>query len=90
MTTQNMKIKRLTMNDLQMLVENTAKRIISESNSDKEIKLAQKELVKMGTSLSGVGLRLQGTPFQRQYQRIYDEIVKLNNALISHIKGSRQ
>lgn len=79
---------RLTMNDLSRIVEHSVKRVISETvDMKKEILLAQKELVKMGTSLSSIGMRLEGTPYQKQYQRIYDEIVSLNNALISKIRG---
>ena len=84
------KIIRLTENDLKGIIDNTVNRVIKESRADNEIKLAQKELVKMGTSLSGVGMRLEGTPYEIQFRRIYDEIVKLNNALINQIKGGKQ
>ena len=84
------KIKRLTMNDLSRIVENSINRVINESvDMKREVQLAQKELVKMGTALSSVGMRLEGTPYHRQYKRIYDEIVKLNNALISQIRGGK-
>ena len=83
------KIKRLTMNDLNRMVENTVNKVIVESNYDSEIKIAQKELMKMGSYLSSVGMRLQDTPYRGQYQRIYDEVVNLNNALIKHIRGEK-
>ena len=83
------KIIRLTENELEGILYNTVNKVINESRADNEIKLAQKELVKMGTSLSGVGMRLEGTPYEIQFQRIYDEIVKLNNALINQIKGGK-
>lgn len=85
------KITRLTMNDLSRLVETTAKRVMKESiNQDREIQLAYKEIQQMGKHLSSIGLRLDGTPYYQQYQRIKDEVVKLNNALIAHLKGGRK
>ena len=85
------KITRLTMNDLSRLVETTAKKVMKESiNQDREIQLAYKEIQQMGKHLSSIGLRLEGTPYYQQYQRMKDEVVKLNNALIAHLKGGRK
>ena len=85
------KITRLTMNDLSRLVENTAKRVMKESiDQSREIQLAYKEIQQMGKHLSSIGLRLDGTPYYQQYQRMKDELVKLNNALIAHLKGGRK
>jgi len=85
------KITRLTMNDLSRLVENTAKRVMKESiDQNREIQLAYKEIQQMGKHLSSIGLRLDGTPYYQQYQRMKDEVVKLNNALITHLKGGRK
>ena len=85
------KITRLTMNDLSRLVENTAKRVMKESiDQNREIQLAYKEIQQMGKHLSSIGLRLDGTPYYQQYQRMKDEVVKLNNALIAHVKGGRK
>ena len=85
------KITRLTMNDLSRLVETTAKRVMKESiNQDREIQLAYKEIQQMGKHLSSIGLRLDGTPYYQQFQRMKDEVVKLNNALIAHLKGGRK
>ena len=85
------KITRLTMNDLSRLVETTAKRVMKESiNQDREIQLAYKEIQQMGKHLSSIGLRMDGTPYYQQYQRMKDEVVKLNNALIAHLKGGRK
>ena len=85
------KITRLTMNDLSRLVETTAKKVMKESiNQDREIQLAYKEIQQMGKHLSSIGLRLDGTPYYQQYQRMKDEVVKLNNALIAHLKGGRK
>ena len=85
------KITRLTMNDLSRLVETTAKRVMKEYiNQDREIQLAYKKIQQMGKHLSSIGLRLDGTPYYQQYQRMKDEVVKLNNALIAHLKGGRK
>ena len=90
MTMKKQKITRLTLNDLSRLVENTAKRVMKESvDQNREIQLAYKEIQQMGKHLSSIGLRLDGTPYYQQYQRMKDEVVKLNNALIAHLKGGR-
>ena len=85
------KITRLTMNDLSRLVENTAKRVMKESiDQNREIQLAYKEIQQMGKHLSSIGLRLDGTPYYQQYQCMKEEMIKLNNALIAHMKGGRK
>ena len=87
----NKKITRLTLNDLSRLVENTAKRVMKESiDQSREIQLAYKEIQQMGKHLSSIGLRLDGTPYYQQYQRMKEEMIKLNNALIAHMKGGRK
>ena len=88
-TMNKQKIKRLTMNDLNDIVEHSVKRIVQESRQDDDIRLAHKELYKMSSSLSSIGMRLEGTRYHQQYKRIYDELVKLNNALIKHIRGGK-
>ena len=57
---------------------------------DREITLAQKELMKMSSPLSGVGLRLEGTQFYNQYKLMHDAIVELNNSLIKYIKNRKK
>ena len=87
----NKKITRLTLNDLSRLVENTAKRVMKESiDQSREIQLAYKEIQQIGKHLSSLGLRLDGTPYYQQYQRMKEEMIKLNNALIAHMKGGRK
>lgn len=82
------KIIRLTESDLQGIIENSAKRIVKEHiNTDREIVLAQKELYKMGNSLSSIGLRLEGTKFRKLYLDMRNSLVALNNALIKEIRG---
>ena len=84
------KIVRLTENGLQGIIDNTVHRVISESiDYDREIKFAQKELYQISSNLSSIGMRLEGTPYNAQYKRIFQEIAQLNNALISHIRGKK-
>ena len=86
--TKMKKIIRLTESDLQGIIENSAKRIVKEHiNTDREIALAQKELHKMGNSLSPIGLRLEGTKFRKLYLDMRNSMVALNNALIKEIRG---
>ena len=85
------KITRLTESDLKKLVENSVNSVLRESvDYDREIRFAQKELYKISSNLSSIGMRLEGTPYNAQYKRIYQEIVSLNNALIKHIKGGKK
>ncbi len=66
-------------------------RVVKESvDYDREIRLAQKELVKVGTALSSVGMRLEGTPYSQQYKMIFHELSKLNSALIKQLKGGKK
>ena len=77
------KIIRLTESDLQNLVGRTTRRIIKEGN---DVKLAQEELHKMGSSMSSIGLRLQGTKYEPLYQKMKSAIVELYNALIADLR----
>lgn len=87
----NSKIKtiRLTEDELVSMVDNTANRIIRESRVENEIKLAQQELYKMGSNLSSVGSRLNNTQFHKQFLRMWDELVNLNNALNDFLRKSK-
>ena len=83
------KVIRMTEEELQGLVNRSAKKILSEHiNNNNEIKLAYKELQQMGKHLSSIGLRLDGTEYQPLYQRMRDAIVELNNALIKQLRGN--
>ena len=85
------KITQLTLNDLSRIVETTAKRVVNESvDQRREIQFAYKEIQQMEKHLSSIGLRLDGTPYYMQYQRMKDEVVKLNNALIAYMKGGKK
>ena len=64
------------------------KAIVNEHiDNDREIRLAQKTLCKF--PLSDVGMRLEGTRFYGQFQRMRDSIVELNNSLIKYIRGEK-
>ena len=83
------RVVRMTEEELQSLVNRSAKRILSEHiNRDNEVKLAYKELQQMGKHLSSIGLRLDGTEYQPLYQKMRDAIVELNNALIKQLRGN--
>lgn len=71
-----------------ILRESVKRALIKEHiDYDREIRLAQKTLCKF--PLSEVGLRLEGTKFNRQYKKMRDAIVELNDSLISYIRGSK-
>ena len=84
------KIVRLTEEELKRLMHNSVQRaLMRESvNMEREIIMAQKTLCKF--PLSEVGLRLEGTQFYRQFKRMRDELVSLNNNLIDFIKKEKK
>ena len=88
------KIVRLTESELKQLMENCVTRamqtkaVVNEHvDWEREIRLAQKTLCEV--PLSDVGLRLEGTQFYGQFQKIRDAIVDLNDALISYIRQGK-
>ena len=80
------KLIRLSESELKGLVNRTTQKILKEGN---EVRLAQKELYKMGSGMSSVCLRLQGTRYEPMCKKMRDAIVELNNALIKDIRGER-
>lgn len=85
-----MKIQRITQSDLLRLIENTVNRVQEERvNMFREIVLAQKELMTMGKHLSSIGLRLQHTDYAPLFEKLKDDMIRLNNTLIKDIKGQR-
>lgn len=85
---------RLTENELKGILHNSIARALQQKaivtehiDHDREIALAQKTLCKF--PLSDVGLRLEGTQFYGQFQRMRDSIVELNNSLIRYIRGEK-
>ena len=88
------KIVRLTENELKQLMHNSVvkalenKDVVNEQvDWEREIRLAQKTLCKF--PLSEVGLRLEGTKFYKQFQKVRDELVTLNNSLIDYIRKGK-
>lgn len=87
-------IIRLSEEELKGIMHNSVvralqkKTVINEHvDYDREIKLAQKTLMKMSPLLTDLGLRLDGTRFRLLYLDVRDSLIALNNALIQHIKG---
>lgn len=85
---------RLTENKLKGILHNSIARALQQKaivnehiDNDREIRLAQKTLCKF--PLSDVGMRLEGTRFYGQFQRMRDSIVELNNSLIKYIRGEK-
>ena len=88
------KVVRLTESELKQLMENCVTRamqtkaVVNEQvDWEREIRLAQKTLMKMSPLLTDLGLRLDGTRFRLLYLDVRDSLIALNNALIQHIKG---
>ena len=82
-------ILRLTEGELKEIMGNCVRKALIKEylNMDREIKLAQQALCKY--PLSDVGMRLEGTKFYGQYEQMRDAVIKLNDALIKHIRGEK-
>ena len=90
------KVVRLTEQELKRIMHESVKKalqnkaIINEHMaSEREIRLAQKELYQMSSNLSSIGLRLNGSIYQGFYEQMKKSIVALNDALIKHIRGEK-
>ena len=90
------KVVRLTEQELKRIMYESVKKalqnkaIINEQMaSEREIRLAQKELYQMSSNLSSIGLRLNGSIYQGLYEQMKNSIVALNDALIKHIRGEK-
>ena len=88
------KIVRLTEGEIKGILHNSIARALQQKaivneiiDHDREIRLAQKTLCKF--PLGDVGMRLEGTQFYGQFQRMRDSIVELNNSLIKYIRGEK-
>ena len=55
-----------------------------------EIKQAQQELFKIGTNISSICMRLEGTKYEDLAQRMKAVAIALNNALIKDIRGEKE
>ena len=58
----------MTDEDLKKLINESVTRVIK-SNINRKIILAQKELIKIGSHLSSIGMRLDGAPYNGLYKR---------------------
>jgi len=90
------KVVRLTEQELKRIMHESVKKalqnkaIINEHMaSEREIRMAQKELYQMSSNLSSIGLRLNGSIYQGFYEQMKNSIVALNDALIKHIRGDK-
>lgn len=81
------KLVRLTESELHGIIHKTAERILREGN---EIRLAQKELYHMGSNISSICMRLEGTKYEDLAQRMKEIAISLNNALIKDIRGESE
>lgn len=88
------KIVRLTEGEIKGILHNSIARALQQKaivneiiDHDREIRLAQKTLCKF--PLGDVGMRLEGTQFYGQFQRMRDSIVELNNSLLRYIRGEK-
>ncbi len=81
------KLVRLTESELHGIIHKTAERILKEGN---EIRYAQKELHSMGSAMSSVCLRLQGTRYEPLCDKMRMVIKELNDKLIKDIRGESE
>lgn len=54
--------------------------------SEKEMRFAQKDIMNGGRTIAHAGLRLDGTKYEAQYRKMWNELQKLNNMLIENIR----
>ena len=58
---------------------------LTEKEQLQELRWAQKEVFDAANHLVSAGLRLQGTKYEKTYERIYKSLNALNRKLISDI-----
>jgi len=81
------KLVRLTESELGNIITRATHRILSEN---REIKLAQKELHSMGSAMSSVCLRLQGTRYEPLCDKMRSVVIELNDKLVKDIRGGSE
>ena len=64
--------------------------IFTEEDRLRELRLAQKDIYNAGNDLVSAGLRLQGTKYEKSYERIYKSLNALNRRLISEINKNKR
>ena len=66
--------------------------IFTEEDRLRELRLAQKDkdIYNAGNDLVSAGLRLQGTKYEKSYDRLYKALNALNRRLISEINKNKR
>lgn len=62
---------------------------LTEKEQLRELELAQRDIYNAGNNLVSAGLRLQGTKYEKSYERIYKSLNALNRKLIADINKRR-
>ena len=62
---------------------------LNEQQQLQELRWAQKDVFDAANHLVSAGLRLQGTKYEKAYERIYKSLNALNRKLISDINRRR-
>ena len=63
--------------------------IFTEEDRLRELQLAQRDIYNAGNDLVSAGLRLQGTKYEKSYDRLYKALNALNRRLISEINNDK-
>lgn len=58
--------------------------------SEQELRWVQKDVFNAGNNLVSAGLRLQGTEYEKAYDRIYKALNALNRRLIRDINKNKK
>ena len=64
--------------------------IFTEEDRLRELCLAQRDIYNAGNDLVSAGLRLQGTKYEKSYERLYKALNALNRKLIADINKRRK
>ena len=64
--------------------------IFTEEDRLRELRLAQKDIYNAGNDLVSAGVRLQGTKYEKSYDRLYKALNALNRKLIADINKKRK
>ena len=57
--------------------------------TSKELRWAQQDLLEGGRKVADAGMRLRGTKYEADYERLWKAIQRLNNKLIKEINGGK-
>ena len=64
--------------------------IFTEEDRMRDLRLAQKDIYNAGNDLVSAGLRLQGTKYEKSYDRLDKALNALNRRLISEINKNKR